>query len=54
MTGTEKIYYSVNGSIEKLYTVPVSGFKTGQNALKFKTVDKLGNEKYSEVSFIIE
>ncbi len=54
MTGTEQIFYSVNGSIEKLYTVPISGFTKGKNTLKFKTVDKLGNEKYDEVSFIIE
>ncbi|NPA69006.1 MAG: hypothetical protein GXO50_10395, partial [Chlorobi bacterium] len=54
MTGTEQIFYSVNGSIEKLYTTPVSGFKKGKNTLKFKTVDKLGNEKYDEVSFFIE
>ncbi len=54
MTGTEQIFYSVNGSIEKLYTTPISGFKKGKNTLKFKTVDKLGNEKYEEISFIIE
>jgi len=54
MTGTEKIFYSINGSIEKLYSVPVTGFKKGKNTLKFKTIDKLGNEKYSEVSFMIE
>jgi len=54
MTGTEKIFYSVNGNIEKLYTVPVTGFAKGKNTLKFKTIDKLGNEKYKEVSFIIE
>lgn len=54
MTGTEQIFYSVNGSIEKLYTTPISGFKKGQNIMKFKTTDKLGNEKYKEVSFIIE
>ncbi len=54
MTGTEQIFYSVNGSIEKLYTTPISGFKKGNNILKFKTVDKLGNEKSDEVSFIIE
>ena len=54
MTGTEQIFYSLNGSIEKLYTVPISGFKKGEITLKFKTVDKLGNEKYDEISFIIE
>ncbi len=54
MTGTEKIFYSVNSGIEKLYSVPVSGFKKGKNTLKYKTIDKLGNEKYSEVSFIVE
>ncbi len=54
MTGTEKIFYSINGSIEKLYIAPITGFKKGENTLKFKTVDKLGNEKYSEVSFITE
>jgi len=54
MTGTEKIFYSINGSIEKLYTLPVSGFKKGVNKMKFKTVDKLGNEKYLEHSFFIE
>ncbi len=54
MTGTQQIFYSINGSIEKLYTAPVSGFAKGKNTLKFKTVDKLGNEKYEEVSFMIE
>ncbi len=54
MTGTEQIFYSINGSIEKLYTTPVSGFIKGENTLRFKTVDKLGNEKYDEVKFIIE
>ncbi len=54
MTGTEKIFYSVNGSIEKLYTAPVSGFKKGENTLKFKVVDKLGNEKYEEIHFLID
>jgi len=54
MTGTEKIYYSVNGSPEKLYTSPLSGFVKGKNVLKFMTVDKLGNEKYAEISFLAE
>ncbi len=54
MTGTQQIFYSVNGNAEKLYTLPISGFKKGKNILKFKTVDKLGNEKYDLVSFIIK
>jgi len=54
MTGTEKIFYSINGSIEKIYSTPISGFVKGKNTLKFKTIDKLGNEKYKEVSFVIE
>ena len=54
MTGTDKIFYSINGSIEKIYSTPIFGFKKGENTLRFKTIDKLGNEKYKEVSFIIE
>ena len=54
MTGTEKIFYSINGSVEKIYSSPISGFTKGEKTLKFKTIDKLGNEKYKEVSFIIE
>jgi len=54
MTGTEKIFYSINGSIEKIYSTPIFGLKKGENTLKFKTVDKLGNEKYKEVKFKIE
>ncbi len=54
MTGTEQIYYSINGSLEKLYSSPLSGFLKGNNTLRFKTVDKLGNEQYSDVKFIIE
>ncbi len=54
MTGTEQIFYSINGSQEKLYTLPISGFKKGKNLLKFRTVDKLANEKYEEISFIIK
>ena len=54
MTGTEKISYSVNGNQEKLYTTPVFGFKKGENTLKFRTVDKLGNEKQKNISFIVK
>ncbi len=54
MTGTQQIFYSINGSAEQLYTLPISGFKKGKNILKFKTVDKLGNEKYDVVSFIVK
>jgi hypothetical protein len=54
MIGTQQIFYSINGSAEKLYTLPISGFKKGKNILKFKTVDKLGNEKYDVVSFIVK
>ncbi len=54
MTGTEKIYYSINGKLEKLYTSPISGFKQGEKTLKFRTVDKLGNEKQKSVRFIVK
>jgi len=54
MTGTEKIFYSINKNPEKLYTSPVSGFKKGENTLEFRTVDKLGNEKQKSIHFIIK
>ncbi|NPA38020.1 MAG: hypothetical protein GXO47_14350 [Chlorobi bacterium] len=54
MTGTEKIFYSVNNGPEKLYTSPVSGFKKGENTVDFKTVDKLGNEKKKTIHFFVK
>ncbi len=54
ITGTEQIFYSINGNPEKLYSIPIKGFRKGLNTIRYKTVDKLGNEKYKEEKFMIE
>ena len=53
-TGNDRILWSLNNSIEKLYVSALRNFKPGKNMLKFKVVDKLDNEKYTEVEFLIE
>jgi hypothetical protein len=53
-TGNDRIFWSLNDGLERLYASPVKGFKTGKNKLTYKVVDKLENEKYSEIEFFIE
>lgn len=48
----DRIYYSVNGGEEKMYTGIISGFKLGKDyILDVKAFDKLGNENSSKVIF---
>ncbi len=54
MVGTEKIYYSINGSSEQLYQTPLTNFSVGKvTKLKIKAVDKLGNQAVEEKEFMI-
>lgn len=53
--GVEKIAVSINGAREKLYTQPLSGFKSNQvNTITLKAVDLLGNEQTETISFWVE
>ncbi|RLD62859.1 MAG: hypothetical protein DRJ01_05270 [Bacteroidetes bacterium] len=48
----DRIYYSVNGSAEKIYQGKISGFKGNSNILlKIRAVDKLGNQTTKEIQF---
>lgn len=48
----DRIYYSVNGEEEKMYTGIISGFKLGKDyILDVKAYDKLGNVNSSKVIF---
>ncbi|MDH5599273.1 MAG: hypothetical protein OEY34_09115 [Cyclobacteriaceae bacterium] len=53
--GTSKIYYSINGSAEKLYAEPIKYFKAGSNIeIKVRALDQLGNESIHLVEFSVE
>ncbi|MDW7694412.1 hypothetical protein R9C00_06655 [Flammeovirgaceae bacterium SG7u.111] len=55
LVGTDKIYYTIDGGTEKLYTGPIQTSKAGLRALSVRAVDKLGNEKTSElIEFVIQ
>lgn len=48
----DRIYYSVNGEKEKMYTGIVEGFKRGKDyVIEVKAYDKLGNVNVSKVIF---
>jgi len=48
----DRIYYSVNGEKEKMYTGIVEGFKRGKDyKIKVKAYDKLGNVNIKDIVF---
>lgn len=55
LVGTDKIYYTIDGGDEKLYTGPILTSKAGLRSLSVRAVDKLGNEEVSElIEFVIQ
>lgn len=53
--GYEKMYYSINGGAEKLYSAPIQEFKKGTiYSVKVRAVDKLGNVREKVISFVTE
>lgn len=51
----EKIYYSINGSPEKVYTGVIEKFKEGSEiTMKIRAVDILGSQTSKEIQFAIE
>lgn len=53
--GSEKIYFSLNNTPERLYTGPISGFNKGTiYTLKARILDKLGNQLIQTYEFAIE
>ena len=54
LVGTDKIYYSLDGGKEILYTAPLKADgKKGLRTLQVRAVDKLGNESKSELIEIV-
>jgi len=54
MVGVEKIYYTIEGQPEKLYTNFISTFQMGKDyKIKLRAIDYLGNESISEIYFSI-
>ncbi|MBN2519758.1 MAG: hypothetical protein JXB17_04575 [Bacteroidales bacterium] len=50
--GFDKMYYSINGQPEKLYSGLISNFSKGKDyLLKVRALDKLGNEKSQNFEF---
>jgi len=50
--GVSKMLYSLNGSSEKIYSGPISGFSKGKDySIKVKIIDFLGNEIEETVNF---
>jgi len=55
LVGTEKIYYTLDGGTEKLYTEPILTSKAGLRTLTIRAVDKLGNETaHNTIEFVIQ
>lgn len=53
--GTKEIYYSVNNKTEQKYNNHISGFvKNKINIVKVRAVDKLENEKITEIKFYVQ
>ncbi|NOZ47232.1 MAG: hypothetical protein GXO79_10695 [Chlorobi bacterium] len=51
----EKIYYSINGNSEKIYTGVIENFKSGSEIkMKIRAVDQLGNQTKKDIEFVIE
>lgn len=53
-SGTQSIWYSINGAKEKEYNKPLSFSKEGTYALLLRSTDNLGNESKKTVSFVIQ
>ncbi|MBT31182.1 MAG: hypothetical protein CMO01_16120 [Thalassobius sp.] len=53
LVGTDKIYYTLDGGKEILYTSPLKTDKKGLRELQVRAVDKLGNETKSELIKIV-
>ncbi|WP_157638306.1 OmpL47-type beta-barrel domain-containing protein [Flexithrix dorotheae] len=51
--GTDKIFYSLDGEPERLYTQPLKTTKKGLRTLTVRAVDQLGNETKSELIEIV-
>ena len=50
-----KIYYSINGGTENIYTGVIDKFQPGSDiTMKIRAVDQLGNQTSKEVQFAIE
>lgn len=55
IVGVDRIMVSINGSREKAYTQPLSGFKVNQtHTIKLRAIDRLGNEKETTIQFRVE
>ncbi len=51
----DRIFYSINGSKEKLYQGIIDGFAKGsQIKMHIRAVDKLGNQTSNDIHFVIE
>ncbi|MBI9067421.1 MAG: hypothetical protein JEZ09_09025 [Salinivirgaceae bacterium] len=51
----EKIYYSINGGKENIYSGIIDGFKPGSHVkMKVRALDRIGNETNKEIIFNIE
>ncbi len=52
IVGNDKIYYSINGSKERLYTRPIGNLRKGTDyTLSIRAIDMVGNESSKEVKF---
>lgn len=53
-SGNEKIFFTMNGASEKLYTSPLTNFVNNTKyELKIRAIDNVGNEKIESVTFYI-
>lgn len=53
VTGLENIRYGFNDAPSKTYTIPITGFSSGEKLIKLTATDKLGNKTEKELKFHI-
>lgn len=55
LVGYDKMFYSINGAQEKIYTGVIEGFQKNKTySIKIRALDKLGNESQKTISFKTE
>jgi hypothetical protein len=53
--GLQNIYYSINGTKDRIYSEPLESFKVGiVNTIAVRAIDRLGNESNLTFSFKVE
>ncbi len=55
IVGVDRVTFSINDSKERVYSQPITGFKSNQtHSVKLRAIDKMGNETFKTIMFRVE